>query len=202
MKQIVLFGTSADPPTVGHQTILRWLSQHYSLVVVWASDNPFKQHHTDLQHRTEMLRAIIAEIEPARHNISLRPEVSDRRTLVTVNKAKEIWHNNVEFTLVIGSDILTQISSWYRIEELLKKVKILIVPRPEYAIKESDIAALENLGARCAIATLNVPQVSSSAYRLQGDKTVLTPAVENYILQHNLYDVVSNNNKGIKKEVA
>ncbi|MGL5832760.1 MAG: nicotinate-nucleotide adenylyltransferase, partial [Waterburya sp.] len=34
MKKIALFGTSADPPTIGHQTILQWLSQHYDHVVV------------------------------------------------------------------------------------------------------------------------------------------------------------------------
>ncbi len=192
MQQIVLFGTSADPPTVGHQTILRWLAQYYDLVVVWASDNPFKQHHTTLEHRTEMLRRAIAEIEPPRHNISLHPELSDRRTLVTVNKAKQIWQKDVEFTLVIGSDLLKQITSWYRIKELLQEVKILVIPRPKYSINQEDLTVLESLGGRCAIATLNAPKVSSSAYRLQGNKTVLTPAVESYILQHHLYDSAIN----------
>ena len=186
MKKIALFGTSADPPTAGHQTILRWLAHHYDLVVVWASDNPFKQHHTTLQHRTKMLRLAIAEINSTSDKISLYPELSDRRTLITVNRARQIW-GEAEFTLVIGSDILTQISSWYRIEELLAKVKILIVPRPGYSINESDLDALRNIGGRCTIATLNAPQVSSSAYRLKGDETVLTPAVENYILQQDLY---------------
>ncbi|MEY2856531.1 MAG: nicotinic acid mononucleotide adenyltransferase, partial [Cyanobacteriota bacterium] len=55
MKTIALFGTSADPPTIGHQTILQWLSQHYDRIVVWASDNPFKQHQTPLKFRSEML---------------------------------------------------------------------------------------------------------------------------------------------------
>ena len=201
MQQIVLFGTSADPPTVGHQTILRWLAQHYDLVIVWASDNPFKQHHTTLEHRTEMLRRAIAEINTPRHNISLHPELSDRRTLVTLNKAKQIWQQDVEFTLVIGSDLLTQISSWYRIKELLQEVKILVVPRPDYAVNQHDLAALKSLGGRWAIATFNAPKVSSSAYRLHGNKTVLTPAVENYILQHHLYDSAINH-QSKKQEMA
>lgn len=32
---IALFGTSADPPTIGHQGILQWLSGRYDVVVVW-----------------------------------------------------------------------------------------------------------------------------------------------------------------------
>ena len=42
--RIALFGTSADPPTAGHQKILRWLSEGYDRVAVWAADNPFKCH--------------------------------------------------------------------------------------------------------------------------------------------------------------
>jgi cytidyltransferase-like protein len=62
MKRIALFGTSADPPTSGHQAILNWLSQHYDLVAVWASDNPFKSHQTPLEHRSRMLRLLIEEL--------------------------------------------------------------------------------------------------------------------------------------------
>ena len=201
MDKIALFGTSADPPTAGHQTILRWLAQHYDLVVVWASDNPFKQHHTTIQHRTEMLQIAIAEINSTKDNINLHPELSDRRTLVTVNKAREIWGEEAEFTLVIGSDILKQITSWYRIKELLAQVKVLVVPRPGYSIKEQDLELLKSSGARCAIATLNAPKVSSSAYRLRGDETVLTPAVENYIFQQHLYDVRSEKSNKEKEKV-
>ena len=188
-KKIALFGTSADPPTAGHQTILKWLGEHYDLVVVWASDNPFKEHQTTLQHRSEMLQVAIDEIEPKKPNIKLYQELSDRRTLITVEKARKIW-KEAEFTVVIGSDLVQQITKWYHIEELLKQVKILVVPRPGYSITEFDLKDLRNLGGRCTIATLNAPRVSSSAYRLEQDKAVITPAVENYIQKQNLYSAV------------
>ncbi|MDJ0576968.1 MAG: nicotinate-nucleotide adenylyltransferase [Xenococcaceae cyanobacterium MO_234.B1] len=188
-KKIVLFGTSADPPTAGHQTILNWLAEHYDLVVVWASDNPFKEHQTTLQHRSQMLQVAIDEIEPRKHNIKLCQELSDRRTLITLQKAREIW-TDAEFTLVIGADLVKQIVKWYRIEELLKQVKILLVPRPGYAITKSDLESLRNIGGRCTIATLNAPRVSSTAYRLEQDKTVITPAVQQYIQGQHLYSAV------------
>lgn len=187
MKKIALFGTSADPPTAGHQSILRWLALHYDLVVVWASDNPFKQHQTPLSRRSEMLRLVIEEIEVPKNNISLYQQLSDRYTLVTVNKAREIWGDNAEFTLVIGADILPQISSWYRIEELLAKVKVLIVPRSGYEIDRADLKTLKDLGGEYTIASLDAPQVSSSAYRDRKDNKIITPAVENYISQKDLY---------------
>ena len=186
MEKIALFGTSADPPTVGHQAILRWLARHYDRVIVWASDNPFKQHQTPLSDRTQMLNLAIEDLEAHHHNISLHPELSDRRSLVSVNKAREKW-GEAEFSLVIGSDILPQITSWYRIEELLQQVKLLIVPRIGYDITEQDLTSLGKIG-EFAIATLNAPQVSSSTYRLQKDSNLVVPAVENYILQNNLYN--------------
>ena len=185
-NRIALFGTSADPPTAGHQTILRWLSLHYDLVVVWASDNPFKAHQTNLQNRSEMLNLIIQEIEPLKHNIILSQQISDRRTLITVQKAREIW-GNAQFTFVIGTDLVSQIVTWYRAEELLKQIKLLIIPRPDYAIDKSDLNNLQNLGGEYSIATLNAPRVSSSRYRSRGDTRVITPAVQNYIQQQKLY---------------
>ncbi len=188
MENIALFGTSADPPTVGHQTILRWLSQHYDRVVVWASDNPFKQHQNLLQYRTEMLQLTIADLDLSQTNINLHPELSDRYTYITVNKARAKWGQDTEFSLVIGSDILRQITNWYRIEELLAQVKVLIVPRLGYSIKEADLTLLKEIGGKVAIATLNAPKVSSSTYRLQKDQSLVSPAVRDYIYQKKLYD--------------
>ncbi|MEL6912546.1 MAG: nicotinate-nucleotide adenylyltransferase [Cyanobacteria bacterium J06555_3] len=188
MKNIALFGTSADPPTIGHQTILYWLSQHYDRVVVWASDNPFKQHQTPLPDRNQMLQLAIETL--ALDNINLYPELSDRFTLITVNRAREKWGQEVDFSLVIGSDILPQMPSWYRIEELLAQVRLAIVPRRGYRIEQTDLASLRDLGGEYAIAALNAPQVSSSTYRLEKDRSLVTPAVRDYIYQHGLYGVV------------
>ncbi|MGK7877818.1 MAG: nicotinate-nucleotide adenylyltransferase [Xenococcaceae cyanobacterium] len=187
MTKIALFGTSADPPTAGHQAILRWLSDRYDWVAVWASDNPFKGDQTSLEHRTKMLRLLIGEIETPRNNISLHEELSDRRSLVTVEKAREIWGREVEFILVIGSDLVSQIRRWYRVEELLQKVQVLVVPRLGYPIEENDLEALCSLGGKWAIADLQVPAVSSTAYREKGDKNTVTQPVKDYIHREQLY---------------
>ncbi|MEL6496576.1 MAG: nicotinate-nucleotide adenylyltransferase [Cyanobacteria bacterium J06623_7] len=189
MNKIALFGTSADPPTVGHQTILYWLAQHYDRVVVWASDNPFKQHQTPLTYRSEMLELAIAELNLNR--IKLYPELSDRFTLITVNRARERWGKEIDFSLVVGSDILPQMPNWYRIEELLAQVKVLIIPRIGYGIEPAELMSLSNLGGEYAIASLNAPKVSSSTYRLQKDQSLVIPSVRDYIYRQNLYGVVS-----------
>lgn len=183
--KIALFGTSADPPTAGHESIIQWLSQHYDHVVVWASDNPFKTHQTPLQHRTAML-LILAEAINERQNISIHPELSSPRTLETVAKAKQMW-GNAEFTLVIGSDLVTQLPRWYQVETLLQQVELLVVPRPGYAVEESGLETLRQKGAKIVIATLDAPAVSSTAYREQGDRDAIAPPIQDYIHREQLY---------------
>jgi nicotinate-nucleotide adenylyltransferase len=79
---IALFGTSADPPTIGHKTIIEWLGQHFDLCVVWVSNNPFKSHAANMEQRIEMMRRMVATINSDRtnphnrQNIQLRPEIS------------------------------------------------------------------------------------------------------------------------------
>ncbi|MDB9372097.1 nicotinate-nucleotide adenylyltransferase [Nodularia sphaerocarpa] len=185
--RIALFGTSADPPTAGHQKILRWLSECYDWVAVWAADNPFKSHQTPLSHRAAMLQLLITDIDTPRQNIALEQDLSSFRTLETLEKAKSRWGEDAEFTLVIGSDLLHQLPRWYRIEDLLQQVQLLVVPRPGYAIDEYSLEAVQNLGGKIAIASLTGIDVSSTAYREHGDTQALTPPIVAYIHQEHLY---------------
>src|ERR671933_2678774 len=146
MINIALFGTSADPPTTAHKAILKWLSHHYDYVAVWASDNPFKSHQTPLEHRSQMLRLLIEEIEPPQRNVTLHQSLSSPRTLETVEKAREHWGLQVGFTLVIGADLISQMPRWYQIDQLLIQVQLLVVPRPGYEIDEVGLEQLTKLG--------------------------------------------------------
>lgn len=185
MKRIALFGTSADPPTAGHQSILCWLAKRYDWVAVWAADNPFKSHQTPLQHRAAMLRLLIEDI-PSSQNIGFYPE-SSYRTVETVEKAKERWGADANLTLVVGSDLVSQLPRWYQIEDLLQQVQLLIVQRPGYLVEDADLKQLLSLGANCAIADMTGPDVSSTAYRKHGDTQALTPLIQEYIYREHLY---------------
>jgi nicotinate-nucleotide adenylyltransferase len=187
MKTIAILGTSADPPTIAHQQILLWLADYFDLVAVYASDNPFKEHSANLSQRNQMLLLLIQDIKPSRENILVCPEISDRRSLNTLSKARKKWGKDVEFSLVIGSDLISQIHQWYRIEELLGKVKLLIIPRPNYDIKNKELEKIHQIGGKWEIAQVNIPAVSSTKYRKEGHENILTEKVKNYINQQKLY---------------
>ncbi|MFM6352610.1 MAG: nicotinate-nucleotide adenylyltransferase, partial [Dolichospermum sp.] len=167
--KIALFGTSADPPTAGHLVILKWLSEHYDWVAVWAADNPLKSQQTPLSHRAVMLELLIKDINISRKNIALEQDLSSWRTLETVEKAKLKWGEHIEYTLVIGADLVNQLPRWYHIQDLLQQVQLLVIPRPGYIIDNSSLEKVKQIGGKIAIANLIGLDVSSTAFREQGD---------------------------------
>jgi nicotinate-nucleotide adenylyltransferase len=182
---IALFGTSADPPTLSHLTILKWLAQNYDLCAVWVSDNPFKSHQASLAQRIAMMDLTVrAALEYP--NLQLRPEISSPRTLITIDLARNIWQE-ANFTLIVGADLVKQLPTWYHADELVQKVKLLVMPRHGCTIAESDLEGLRNMGANAAIGDLVIPNVSSTAYRNNGDRSVIIPSVAEYIHQECLY---------------
>lgn len=187
IPKIALFGTSADPPTAAHQEILSWLSRQYDHVAVWASDNPFKRHQTPLPHRAAMLQLLIEDIRPPRNNLQIQQDLSHPRALMTVELARQRWPD-AELTLVIGSDLVAQLPRWYHIEALLKQVKLLVVPRPGYPLKRSELERLRQIGATVAIAHHQGLQMSSTTYREKKDADLLTPPIQAYIHREQLYE--------------
>jgi nicotinate-nucleotide adenylyltransferase len=156
-------------------------------VAVWAADNPFKSHQTPLKHRMAMLQILIDTIDPPERNIRLYPELSSPRTLYTLETAKRIWMETT-FTLVIGSDLIYQLPSWYQIETVLQQVNLLVVPRPGYPLREVALRELRRMGARIAIADLTGLNISSTAYRENRETDGITPPVQAYIHREHLYE--------------
>lgn len=186
VSEIALFGTSADPPTEGHKMILEWLSCHYDQVAVWAASNPLKSNQTPLNHRMKMLELMIASLTTPKANVKLYSELSHPRSLETVKKAESLWGNQANFTFVIGSDLIPQIRRWYKSEDLLRRVNLLIIPRPGYPLTEAELETLKEIGTKYQVAEINAPPVSSSAYRETG-KEVIDDSVKSYIQQQQLY---------------
>ena len=62
-KSIALFGTSADPPTIGHEKILEELSKIYAHTICYVSNNPKKNHKEDIAIRSKLLKILIEDLD-------------------------------------------------------------------------------------------------------------------------------------------
>ena len=82
INSIALFGTSADPPTLGHQALLTELTTIFPKVITWASDNPDKKHQIPLVKRTQLLKILVKKI--SQPNLELVQELSSPRTINTL----------------------------------------------------------------------------------------------------------------------
>jgi 8-oxo-dGTP diphosphatase len=183
---IALFGTSADPPTHGHQTIIEWLSTQFDQVWVWAADNPFKPQQTSLVHRQAMLSILIQDIQPSHENVYYYPHLSDLRSLHSVQKAQQ-HRPDAQFTLVVGSDVLSSLANWYQAQTLFQQVKILVIQRPGTPVQTGQVQQLNEMGAQIQIADFCGPNISSTHYRQEGRIQDLSPAIARYIHDHRLY---------------
>jgi nicotinate-nucleotide adenylyltransferase len=191
--KVALFGTSADPPTIAHQDIIRWLAlQQFDRVAIWAADNPFKAHGATLEQRSQMLELLIKEIEPPlSQHVRVYRKLSSKRTIESLIIARQIWVG-AEFILTVGADLIPQLPRWYQASELLTQVKLLIVPRIGNNIEKNDLQKLIDLGARIEIAPLSTPIISSSTIRNNHTTQGVSTQVATYIQQHNLYSLIDD----------
>lgn len=185
---IALFGTSADPPTIGHGAILQYLSQRFDHVAVWAADNPFKSQRTPLAQRHQMLQLLLDAYPLGPGSVAVHPELSHRRTWHTLKQAQQQWPE-AQFTLVIGADLVPQITHWYQAQDLLQGINLLVIPRPGYELDMASLAAIRQWGTSVSIADITPPNTASSEYRKQRTPSSnhLTPAIQAYIEREQLY---------------
>lgn len=187
-NRIALFGTSADPPHRGHQSILAWLANEFDQVAVWAADNPYKPEQSPLGDRAQMLRLTI-DLLAQKEKVAVYQNLSDRYSINSIARARQIWPH-AQFSLVVGADLISQLPKWYKAKEIFDRVEILVFPRPGYAIEGPALSALRQV-AKVAIAhPPSQYDVASSRYRqsqcdeVPGD---LPPVIRDYIAQRNLY---------------
>ncbi len=184
MDAIALFGTSADPPTLGHRALLEGLLTLYPQVATWASDNPLKQHAAPLPLRSALLAALVQAIEDPR--LEHRQELSSPFTVETLERAAEHWPGRT-LVFVCGSDLVPQIPRWRAAEAVLARARLAIAPRQGWPLNPHDLEALRLRGARIDPLPLWIPATASSEVRHVADPSQVPPELWPLLQQHNLY---------------
>ena len=140
-NRIALFGTSADPPTIGHKKILEELSTIYSHIITYASDNPKKKHKENIFFRKLLLETLIKDINNPK--IIFNQKISSQWAIDSIKECKKIYSIN-KLDFVIGSDLITEIFSWKNFDRIIHEVKLLIIKREGFPIESNALEMLEN----------------------------------------------------------
>jgi len=148
------------------------------------ADNPFKQHRAALSHRAVMMELAIADV--GQPGVVLHQEFSRPRTVETLALVAARWPDR-PLVLVVGTDVVAQIPTWYRGAEVLQRAELLVIPRAGIDLAPATVTQIEALGGKLHYASAAVPPVSSTGYRDRGDRTSVIPSVAAYIEREGLY---------------
>ena len=184
VKSIALFGTSADPPTIGHKKILEELSKIYSLTISYVSNNPKKEHQESITIRSHLLETLINNLDNPK--ILFNQRVSSQWAIESIKNCKIIYEfNSLDF--VIGSDLIQDIFNWKNFDEIVKEVCFFIILRKGYPIESSTIKILKRNNVKYKISSMNTPNISSSKLRSNFNFSNIPTSLIDIIKKNNLY---------------
>ena len=189
INSIALFGTSADPPTLGHEALLNELTSFFPKVITWASDNPDKKHQIPLLKRTQLLRILVKKISHPK--LELIQELSSPRTIHTLKKAFQLWPE-ASFSFVIGSDLAVQVPKWLNAKSILNKATIAIAMRDGWPIRDQQLDEIKKLGGKIDLLPFHIPESSSSKFRERPQEVLVPQELVPLLLEENLYGLADN----------
>jgi nicotinate-nucleotide adenylyltransferase len=220
MGKIAIFGGTYDPIHIGH---IRGLIEAQEIMdfekvyVVPTGIPPHKQkeQHTDPLDRLEMVRLAVGGFDFVEISTF---EIEQREISYTINTIDHFGkaHGYESLTLLIGSDSLLEINTWYRYEEILDRSDFAILPRPGFRDTEDSEKIEKTLspvkiadfkknypysGCDCIITDrkrkviiLNVNRLNVSSTEIRDKvkngrsiKFLVTEPVEKYIIEKKLY---------------
>jgi nicotinate-nucleotide adenylyltransferase len=184
--RIALYGGSFNPPHLAHQMAALYVLETAPVDEIWIIP-AFRHAHgkvlAPFEDRLAMCELAVRALGPRARVSDVERELGDEsRTLRTVRRLQERFTGHA-FSLVIGADLLAEVSSWYGGAELAQTVPFIVVAR----------AGVGPVGAAAGPGRgLALPEVSSTQVRaaLAASKSVegLVPrAVLDYIYAHSLY---------------
>ena len=192
-----LMGGTFDPIHYGHLAAAEVARYEFGLVKVVfipAGQPPHKtgQKISPAAHRLAMVRLAVASnpfFEVSTVEID-RPGPS--YTVETVSAFRHLY-SSAEIYFITGADAVAEISTWRRIEELLRLCWLVAVTRPGYLLEDlREWLVKPELWRK--ILTLQVPGVAVSSTEIRERvragrpvKYLLPEAVEDYIARHGLY---------------
>jgi len=186
-KSISLFGTSADPPTIGHKKILEELSKIYAFTICYVSNNPNKNLKEDISIRSHLLKTLIEDLDNPK--ILFNQSFSSQWAVESIKKCKRIYKlNSLDF--VIGSDLIKDIFYWKDFDKIILEVSFFIILREGYPVESNTLKMLETHKVKFKISTIKIPETSSSNFRLNFNCSNLPSALIDIVKRNNLYESI------------
>lgn len=142
--RIGLFGGSFNPIHTGHIRLGEWLCKKGLVDELWflvSPLNPFKQKDDDLlsdEGRLQLTRLAI-EGRPQLKVSDIEMRLPRPSYMVRTLAELRLKYPKEEFILIIGADNWLRFPQWKQSNEILKRHRVLVYPRPGYDIDASTL---------------------------------------------------------------
>ncbi|WP_216828994.1 nicotinate-nucleotide adenylyltransferase [Alkalihalobacterium elongatum] len=137
MRKIGILGGTFDPPHIGHLLIAQEVLEQCKLDEIWfmpANIPPHKKTN-DVSSINDRIEMVTKAIEGKEQFILSTVELERNGPSYTVDTLKELKTKlpDVEFYFIIGGDMIEQLHTWERIDELFEYVTFVGLQRPGYS---------------------------------------------------------------------
>ena len=193
-NKILIFGGTFNPIHNGHLILAENSinEEGFDKVVFIPTMNPYYKDTLDFDTRLKMLKMAIKDNDKFAYSSIEKKYNLEGKLYLILEKISKLSDDNV--TILIGSDSLMNLYWWYKIDEILKKYKILVLRRDDEdeTIEMKINEYKEKYGADIKLLNNKRVEISSSMIREmikegKSIKYLVTDEVEKFIKDENLY---------------
>lgn len=195
---MLLYFGSFDPIHNGHIALAEYalerdLADEVALII--SPQNPFK---TDVLQTPEYTRYEMAEMatKESRFPQQIKPSVVEfvlekpSYTIKTLDYLKETCGDEMEFSIITGSDIWARFDEWKDYERILNEYKIYVYPRKGYEVEK--FADRVTLLSDAPYVEFSSTEVRERAERGEDLSAYVSPSVAEYIKNNQLWTTAGN----------
>ena len=121
-------------------------------------------------------------------NLELKQELSSQWALMTLTKAQDFWPSK-SLMLIIGSDLVQSLPTWFEAKKVLSKTRIGIVPRKGWPLNSNELKGITKMGGKVTVLPLDIPAASSSAIQSNKHYSYIPKAILPILKKKNLYGI-------------
>lgn len=193
-NKILIFGGTFNPIHNGHLILAENSinEEGFDKVVFIPTMNPYYKDTLDFDTRLKMLKMAIKDNDKFAYSSIEKKYNLEGKLYLILEKISKLSDDDV--TILIGSDSLMNLDWWYKIDEILKKYKIIVLKRDDEdeAIEMKINEYKEKYGADIKVLNNKRVEISSSMIREmikegKSIKYLVTDEVEKFIKDENLY---------------
>ncbi|MCG8568711.1 MAG: nicotinate-nucleotide adenylyltransferase [Spirochaetes bacterium] len=188
-KKIAIFGGSFNPVHNGHLLTAQKLYEyfHFDYILFIPANIPVHKNSKDFPDATHRLNMVKLAIENYPYFIYSDIEIKRggfTYTIDTVMELKQRFPLIQKISFIIGDDLLSGLSSWKNIDQLLQEVELICLKRSKDNIADTDYPVLFFLNPLYDISSTEIRKRIKAKLPID---FMLPDRVKKYILDNQLY---------------